>query len=118
MSLYYKLYRRRHYVYLAGLFISMLFIISLLNNNKPSEGTSAVRNAGRVVDNNQNPVKGAKKAAGERINMNTYVEPPQCVGCPGENGAGVKLTVRTPFYNILVRFNPNNMSIFLFNCFL
>lgn len=92
MSLYYKLYRRRHYVYLAGLFISMLFIISLLNNNKPSEGTSAVRNEGRVIDNNQNPVKGAKKAAGERINMNNYVEPPQCVGCPGENGAGVKLT--------------------------
>lgn len=99
MSLYYKLYRRRHYVYFAGLFISMLFIISLLNN-KPSEGTSAVRNEGRVIDNNQNPVKGAKKAAGERINMNNYVEPPQCVGCPGENGAGVKLTVRVLFYNL------------------
>lgn len=99
MSLYYKLYRRRHYVYLAGFFISMLFIISLLNN-KPPEGTSAVRNDAKVVDNNQNSVKGAKKAAGGRINMNTYVVPPQCVGCPGENGAGVKLTVRMPFYNI------------------
>ena len=41
-------------------------------------------------NNVKREVKNLRK---DRINMQTYVPPPPCVGCPGENGAAVHLTV-------------------------
>lgn len=105
MSIYYKIYRRRQYVYAAAIFLSVLFTISVLN--KPSEydssgsGSGPRRRGARggdidlkdKPDPDLNKIPPIQPLAG-RININTYVEPETCKGCPGENGQGVSLTVR------------------------
>lgn len=106
MSLYYKLYRRRHYVYLAAICASVMLVFLILNGEKPESGLNDDGGMPRPgADNGHDGgVKArsgvgtgggdaSRKKAKERINIHTYVEPEQCKGCPGENGAAVVLTV-------------------------
>jgi len=91
--MYYKLYRRRHYIYAALIFLGIVFLIKN-NSTRTSFGTN----------DDADFVKYKKRKAYEelsekiqdvkpRINMQTYVEPKPCNGCPGENGGPVYLTV-------------------------
>jgi hypothetical protein len=101
--MYYKLYRRRQYIYL-GLFIAgILFLMSQkseINNNSrhtndPNHGDENPNIPHMHIDKpvggdgSDDPVPPKKT----RVNMQNYKEPPICKGCPGENGAGVFLNV-------------------------
>lgn len=112
MSIYYKIYRRRQYVYMAAIFLSVLFTISILSKPTTYEPNEPSRRRGKLSANNNNndgeggeqnnPIErpGEKLVAqpnAQRININNYVEPEQCSGCPGENGRGVTLTVSLIF---------------------
>ena len=60
------------------------------NSNKKSEKSDDSPNVnGPQIDIPNKPRIENKN----RINMQTYVEPEQCVGCPGENGGPVFLKV-------------------------
>jgi hypothetical protein len=76
--MYYKFYRRRQQIslLLVGIFIIFIYI------RKSNDDEKRPSNGGVV-----------KREKGERVNMQNYVQPPPCVDCPGENGAGVSLTV-------------------------
>jgi hypothetical protein len=83
--MYYKFYRRRYLIYVLT---SILFVVIILNNNKPSD---------LDVSNRDQPVKKARnelRRSNERINMENYVEPEPCGNCPGENGKPVYLNVK------------------------
>lgn len=43
---------------------------------------------------NQNENDKTENLKKQRITIDTYVSPPPCIGCPGENGTGVVLSVR------------------------
>lgn len=75
---YYRIYRRRQYIYFAAFIIGLVLLINLNKNENA---------------NSQTFEKIARKNPNELININTYVEPELCVGCPGENGKAVYLTV-------------------------
>ena len=70
--MYYKLYRRRYYIYLA---IGILVVLFIFNNSTNDENTI------ELTRNNR------------RINIENYVEPEPCHNCPGENGRPVYLNV-------------------------
>jgi len=77
--MYYRLYRRRHRIYLAVLAFSLIyFLVGHYESKKTIENTK--------IDQ--------KLVARSRININTYKEPLPCTDCPGENGAGVTLNVK------------------------
>ena len=75
--MYYRLYRRRHQIYLA-IGLILVILVFTRNSSKDNSDHAAVLNKNGVP----------------RINMQNYVPPPQCGDCPGENGAAVYLTVR------------------------
>ena len=82
--LYWSLYRRRNKL-LIILFVIVFFVFfNYESKNNPSSATA-----------NQNyKTKRNVQRAKTRINRETYTIPEQCRGCPGENSAGVSLTVR------------------------
>ena len=96
--MYYKLYRRRKFIYigLAAFGILVLLLNQSPSNEQPKSGSKKEDEANHLnnldyPDHPDHPVVENKK---QRINMRTYVEPEPCLGCPGENGAGVHLSVR------------------------
>ena len=102
--MYYKLYRRRHYIYAALVFLGIVYLIRN-NSTRSSIGTNDEadylkykkrKTDEKLVEKIQN-VK-------PRINMQTYVEPKPCNGCPGENGGAVYLTVKIDQFKNLCYF--------------
>ena len=77
--MYYKLYRRRQQIFLLLAVVFIIFIFTLKSNSK----TDGKKPLEAIV----------VRKKGERVNMQNYVPPPPCDGCPGENGQGVSLTV-------------------------
>jgi polypeptide N-acetylgalactosaminyltransferase len=73
--LYYKIYRRRKYLYAGIAIIGLIYILSI--NNSKSTKTS-------LEDS-------LKKQRSGRINIHNYVEPEPCKNCPGEMGSSVFL---------------------------
>ncbi|CAF0715034.1 unnamed protein product [Brachionus calyciflorus] len=73
---YYRLYRRRQYFYFGAFLIGLILLIN--SNQKKNTHDSK---------NQQVP-----RQSNELININTYVEPESCKGCPGENGQAVHLS--------------------------
>ena len=80
MSLYIKVYRRRRYLYYSFICLFFFGIIVFLSQSDIKTKTK-IRTQKRAV------VKSV-------IAMDNYLPPPACVGCPGENGAPVLLSVR------------------------
>ena len=102
--MYYKLYRRRQYIYLGIFLASVLFLISQNtqtndDGNGPPQQKINIKNIKsndrEKVDPGQVDDQGDIKVGNKRprVNMKNYIEPPICKGCPGENGAGVYLNV-------------------------
>lgn len=71
--MYYKLYRRRQHIFLLLIVVLVVFVVLRKSSNKSDNAV--------------------QRKSNERINMQNYVPPAPCVGCPGENGQGVGLTV-------------------------
>lgn len=90
--MYYKLYRRRHYIYIGAVFLGVFFYLTYKSHTIDYENINAESNyekyKGKAGKDNNNKIN--RKP---RITMETYKEPDPCVGCPGENGQGVYLTV-------------------------
>lgn len=84
--MYYKLYRRRYYIYTG---LAILLLIFLFYKNQESKAN--YEKYKQYVENSNNDNNNRRKGA--RININTYQTPPPCDGCPGENGKAVYLTV-------------------------
>jgi hypothetical protein len=80
MSLYIKIYRRRRLVSYS--LIGLLFFGAIVFFNQYSDTSIGSRKGQKV-----------NKRSGGGININTYVQPAPCSGCPGENGAPVYLSV-------------------------
>ncbi len=81
--LYWFLYRRRNkLIIILFIIFTILFFSYESKNNAPSESTTVIDKPNRNREQ--------KKA---RINRDTYTIPEPCLGCPGENGGGVSLTV-------------------------
>lgn len=89
---------------MAAIFLSVLFTISILSKPTTYEPKEPARRRGKLSSGEggggeqNNPIErpGEKVVAEpnvKRININNYVEPEPCSGCPGENGRGVTLTV-------------------------
>lgn len=85
--MYYKLYRRRQYIYFGAIIVAIIFLLSANRKSDSDDSDRRVKNFKKRND------------AG-RININTYVEPEPCKGCPGENGSPVYLNVRILLLNI------------------
>jgi hypothetical protein len=99
--MYYKLYRRRQYIYLAAICIGILLMISMLSKPTVTDDDRLMMMNRRDNDGGggqQQQQELLRNERIERINMNNYVEPEQCKGCPGENGQAVSLTVRKYFF--------------------
>lgn len=88
--MYYKLYRRRKYIYFGILTLGIVVLI--LKSNSSNTYTNNVNDK---VDEKNKDKDGEPHhpQKSQRINMKTYVEPEPCLGCPGENGAAVFLSV-------------------------
>ena len=79
--LYYKLYRRRKMLFaVSGVLLVVMFLRYL---TKPRD----------VIDDSKvnSPLKG--RSGSDRVNIFNYVVPAPCIGCPGEGGAPVYLSV-------------------------
>jgi hypothetical protein len=94
--MYYKLYRRRQYIYLGIFVVCILFLLS----QKSQTNDDSVHGEKNIEENPNIPHMPLKKNDGDihlpekpRVNMQNYVEPPVCKGCPGENGGAVFLNV-------------------------
>lgn len=81
---YYRIYRRRQYIYFAAFIFGLILLINLKKNGPPKDTHNIKRNSNEV------------------ININNYVEPEPCIGCPGENGKAVYLSVRLIYYFVLI----------------
>ena len=81
--MYYRCYRRRHNIFLAVTVVLVIFF--LMRQNSTTSSTTANDEGGRLV--------GGEHERKARISIETYQQPKNCYGCPGENGAGVSLTV-------------------------
>ena len=95
--MYYKLYRRRNYIY-VGLFLAV-FICYLY-----------VANSGDTKKQYEQGYR--EKRSGERVNINNYKIPEPCIGCPGENGKPVYLNV-SKFLIISIKYK--NKTVILQN---
>ena len=80
--MYYKLYRRRNKIYIIIGVILIIYLYLDKNNSSGNERKDNLNDDLFEVFERRN-VQPKKK----------YVPPSPCVGCPGENGAGVSLTV-------------------------
>ncbi len=69
--MYYRVYRRRQYIYV---FLAFLFLLYLFYGSSDKKSASSSRSE---LGERRN------KASG-RITMDTYVPPKNCDGCPGE----------------------------------
>jgi sortase (surface protein transpeptidase) len=115
MSMYYRLYRRRHYLYLAALFLGLFCLFVYRSNSYPTESNPEADykkykekkslNKNNEKINNENEENNYEKKKDEnnekkkqRVNIFNYKIPEQCNGCPGENGQAVYLTVKYPDY--------------------
>lgn len=89
--MYYRFYRRRHTIYLAAAIVTVLFLLMRQSEtNLPSDGDE---NSGSKEKGSLLGVRDRELVAKPRISIETYQVPKPCHGCPGENGAGVSLTV-------------------------
>jgi hypothetical protein len=84
--MYYKLYRRRKYIYAGLLIFGILILIYKLNSLNTGKQNVAFNN--RLETNIDSAIQ---KKELKRVNIKTYAEPELCLGCPGENGAPVFL---------------------------
>lgn len=84
--LYWFLYRRRDRLLLI-LLVAFIVIVIYSKNQSKSPSNSP------TIDKPKIP----RRVNKVRINRETYQIPEPCRGCPGENGAGVTLTV---FYSM------------------
>ena len=109
--MFYKLYRRRKFIYIGLFLLGVLFLA--FNQNLPASNENRIKSLNYKIENdefnknpnvnnqnlnlvpnpNLNPMHNLKQNNG-RINMQNYVEPEPCVGCPGENGNAVFLSVK------------------------
>ena len=104
--MYYKLYRRRQYIYL-GIFVACVLFL-LLQKSQINDDSRHGDKQNHIEENPNIPHMPLDKDDADnklpqkkpRVNMQNYVEPPICRGCPGENGAAVFLnvSVRRLFY--------------------
>lgn len=81
--LYWFIYRRRNKVLIT--LISIFCILFFLYGNEQQVKSESQKSTRSVIKHIPR-----KKV---RVNRNTYTTPEPCHGCPGENGAGVQLTV-------------------------
>jgi len=81
--LYWFLYRRRNRFVIILFIIVTIIFFSYERKNDSSSAYISVTDKPKKI-NLQNKT---------RINRETYTIPEPCRGCPGENGAGVSLTV-------------------------
>ena len=85
--MYYKLYRRRQYIYL----IAAVFGVIFLYNYRPSFSNTSSGQDGEEPRHAEN--SGNVAGDDSEITILTYKEPEPCKTCPGENGQAVILTV-------------------------
>ena len=77
--MYYKLYRRRQYIFLVAFLVVLFFYFYTSSGGKPYSQNIQVKTGDSF-----------RRA---RINAETYQVPEPCSGCPGENGRAVYLSV-------------------------
>lgn len=85
-NMYYKIYRRRNKLYI--IIGAILLIFLYFDKNK---------SAGNERKDNLNDLDDLFKVIEEKLDnkpKKRYIPPAPCEGCPGEDGAGVTLTVR------------------------
>ena len=115
-----KLYKQRGYLYALIGILGFLFFSSRNNfNKKPLSSNNNANNLKNhdlyydFVNNNsnlhhnhehleQNHVDEKKSV---RITIDTYVSPPPCLDCPGENGTAIIILVRNLFLKKFLIFN-------------
>jgi hypothetical protein len=95
--MFFSLYRRRHRITLIivlAIILILLFYIPKTENNfeDKEEFYVAVENKISNTHKKMEATKSVRKQK-NRVNINNYVPPLPCLGCPGENGVGVNLTV-------------------------
>ena len=86
--MYYKLYRRRQYIYLGIFVVCILFLLSQKSQTNDDSGDGDSR---KHIE--ENPNIPHMPLVRPRVNMQNYLQPPVCKGCPGENGGAVFLNV-------------------------
>ena len=87
-KMYYKLYRRRQYIYLLAAVFGVIF----LYNYRPSISSTSASSS-RDDESPHHAKKLENLADDPEITILTYKEPEPCKSCPGENGQAVVLTV-------------------------
>ena len=94
--MYYKIYRRRNRLYIIIGVILLIFLYFDKDSSKDNERKDSLNDLDEVF-----------KVIEEKFEhkpRKRYVQPDPCVGCPGENGEGVKLTVSSNFIDQLFKF--------------
>jgi hypothetical protein len=100
--LYWFIYRRRNkFIIILFIIITIIFISYGNNNNNNPPSTSETLKSRRTRNLDEKRI---------RINRDTYKIPEPCHRCPGENGAGVSLSV---IENIQRKSSYFNFSILL-----
>ena len=91
-----NLYRRQHRIILIlvlAIILISLFCIPKNENNFEADEEFYVGNENKISKNEKKEEIKSVKRKKIRINIKNYLRPLPCVGCPGENGAAVNLTV-------------------------
>ena len=90
--IYYKLYRRRHLIFIAFSFSLLIYYLTISRSRSSSNNDQKQSNTDKKLNDLNNFAKNIPEW-NSRISIETYKEPPPCRGCPGENGGGVTLNV-------------------------
>ena len=101
------LYRRRRNRFIIVLFLVFTIIYFATKSNDNSSP-----NYKQLTDRQERNIKANKI----RINRETYTTPEPCLGCPGENGASVSLSVieidtKEKKFNFSIFFRLTNQKI-------
>ena len=102
--MYYKLYRRRHYIYIGAVFLGIFLYLTYKSHTIDYENGNVESNYENYKGKSGNDNNKNKNIRKSRITMETYKAPDPCVGCPGENGQGVYLTVNMIYSKILKKY--------------
>jgi hypothetical protein len=106
--MYYKLYRRRKFIYISLLLLAILAFVLKSNSPNNTNRNIIINEDEKDEERNHEEIK---DGSSKRINMENYKEPEPCVGCPGEGGNPVFLSVS---FNSIFLF----LSRFIFFLFL
>jgi polyferredoxin len=88
--MYYKLYRRRKFIYISLLLLGILAFVWKSNSPNNTKNNIIKNEDEKDVEPSGEEIKDHRL---KRINMENYKEPEPCIGCPGEGGSPVFLSV-------------------------